>query len=448
MAELRRPATAGCRERARARIAEAFAAARERRPGGADALHDGRLPGPGGAAAGRRAYADAGADLIELGIPFSGPARRRPGDPRRGDGGAGGRNHDAGSAGGLREGRGPRPGGVMTYANTILGGGRGGVRPQLAEAGAAGAIVPTCRWRRPRSSRRARGRLALVRPDRAHHPAGAAPGDLRADAGGRFRLRRRHRRGHRRAQRAAARAERPGRGREGGGGRRGAHRSRSASASAPRAGRRRRRGCGRGDHRQPPRADGRRGAARAGAGGDRLLPARHAPRWGRGLRWARRPRSAPSGSLGARGRRGQRARARRRCASRRWTSCSAPRSRFKAESLQQTGSFKARGVSVKLAALGEECETGVVAGTAGNHGRALAWAARRRGVPCEPSCPRTRRSPRPGPPRAWGRTWSAARGPSTTASRGPRSAPRRPASPSSTPSTTSGRGRRPGQRRA
>src|SRR5262245_30980807 len=56
---------------------------------------------------------------------------------------------------------------------------------------------------------------------------------------------------------------------------------------------------------------------------------------------------------------------------------------LKAENLQQTGSFKARGVSVKLASLGEECERGVVAGTAGNHGRALAWAARRRGIPCE-----------------------------------------------------------------
>lgn len=56
---------------------------------------------------------------------------------------------------------------------------------------------------------------------------------------------------------------------------------------------------------------------------------------------------------------------------------------LKAESLQQTGSFKARGVSVKLASLGEECARGVVAGTAGNHGRALAWAAKRHGVPCE-----------------------------------------------------------------
>ena len=56
---------------------------------------------------------------------------------------------------------------------------------------------------------------------------------------------------------------------------------------------------------------------------------------------------------------------------------------LKAENLQQTGSFKARGVSVKLASLGEECSKGVVAGTAGNHGRALAWAAKRRGIPCE-----------------------------------------------------------------
>ncbi len=56
---------------------------------------------------------------------------------------------------------------------------------------------------------------------------------------------------------------------------------------------------------------------------------------------------------------------------------------LKAESLQHTGSFKVRGASVKLEALGERARGGVTAGTAGNHGRALAWAARRRGVPCE-----------------------------------------------------------------
>ena len=55
---------------------------------------------------------------------------------------------------------------------------------------------------------------------------------------------------------------------------------------------------------------------------------------------------------------------------------------LKAESLQHTGSFKVRGVSVKLDALGDARRGGVVAGTAGNHGRALAWAAREHGVRC------------------------------------------------------------------
>lgn len=56
---------------------------------------------------------------------------------------------------------------------------------------------------------------------------------------------------------------------------------------------------------------------------------------------------------------------------------------LKAENLQQSGSFKLRGASFKLASLGEDCARGVVAGTAGNHGRALAYAARRRAVRCE-----------------------------------------------------------------
>jgi threonine dehydratase len=55
---------------------------------------------------------------------------------------------------------------------------------------------------------------------------------------------------------------------------------------------------------------------------------------------------------------------------------------LKAENLQQSGSFKLRGASNKLFSLGAACADGVVAGTAGNHGRALAYAARRRGVPC------------------------------------------------------------------
>jgi threonine dehydratase len=57
---------------------------------------------------------------------------------------------------------------------------------------------------------------------------------------------------------------------------------------------------------------------------------------------------------------------------------------LKAENLQRTGSFKIRGASAKLAALGERgCERGVVAASAGNHAQSLAAAARARGVTCE-----------------------------------------------------------------
>jgi threonine dehydratase len=53
----------------------------------------------------------------------------------------------------------------------------------------------------------------------------------------------------------------------------------------------------------------------------------------------------------------------------------------KAENLQRTGSFKLRGALAKLATLGER-PRGVVAGSAGNHAQALAYAARARGIPC------------------------------------------------------------------
>ena len=57
---------------------------------------------------------------------------------------------------------------------------------------------------------------------------------------------------------------------------------------------------------------------------------------------------------------------------------------LKAENLQRTGSFKIRGVSNKLASLGEDgCRNGVVAASAGNHAQALAAAARARGIACE-----------------------------------------------------------------
>jgi len=57
---------------------------------------------------------------------------------------------------------------------------------------------------------------------------------------------------------------------------------------------------------------------------------------------------------------------------------------LKAENLQRTGSFKIRGVSAKLAALGEDgCRNGVVAASAGNHAQSLAAGARARAIPCE-----------------------------------------------------------------
>lgn len=55
---------------------------------------------------------------------------------------------------------------------------------------------------------------------------------------------------------------------------------------------------------------------------------------------------------------------------------------IKAESLQRTGSFKLRGTMAKLEAVGAAAARGVVTGSAGNHGQALAFAARAKGVPC------------------------------------------------------------------
>jgi threonine dehydratase len=54
---------------------------------------------------------------------------------------------------------------------------------------------------------------------------------------------------------------------------------------------------------------------------------------------------------------------------------------LKAENLQRTGSFKIRGAVNKIATLTEaEKRAGVVAASAGNHGQAVAWAAREAGV--------------------------------------------------------------------
>ena len=56
--------------------------------------------------------------------------------------------------------------------------------------------------------------------------------------------------------------------------------------------------------------------------------------------------------------------------------------RLKAENLQRTGSFKIRGAYTKLASLEpDRLGSGVVAASAGNHGQAVAWAARELGAP-------------------------------------------------------------------
>jgi threonine dehydratase len=61
---------------------------------------------------------------------------------------------------------------------------------------------------------------------------------------------------------------------------------------------------------------------------------------------------------------------------------------LKAENLQLTGSFKIRGCSAKLAALGDRgCANGVITASAGNHAQALAAAAAARGVRCEVHVP-------------------------------------------------------------
>jgi threonine dehydratase len=54
---------------------------------------------------------------------------------------------------------------------------------------------------------------------------------------------------------------------------------------------------------------------------------------------------------------------------------------LKAENLQRTGAFKVRGAVNKIATLyDDERAAGVVAASAGNHGQAVAWAAREAGV--------------------------------------------------------------------
>lgn len=63
--------------------------------------------------------------------------------------------------------------------------------------------------------------------------------------------------------------------------------------------------------------------------------------------------------------------------------CGAHRVRLKLETLQPSGSFKLRGATNALLALAPEVrQRGVVTASTGNHGRAVAWAARSAGIPC------------------------------------------------------------------
>jgi threonine dehydratase len=61
---------------------------------------------------------------------------------------------------------------------------------------------------------------------------------------------------------------------------------------------------------------------------------------------------------------------------------------LKCECLQRTGSFKLRGVLSKVASLGGRARAGLVTASAGNHGRAVAYACQLRDIPCEVYIPR------------------------------------------------------------
>jgi threonine dehydratase len=61
---------------------------------------------------------------------------------------------------------------------------------------------------------------------------------------------------------------------------------------------------------------------------------------------------------------------------------------LKAECLQVTGSFKLRGALSRIAALGPDAGAGLIAASAGNHARAVAYAARSKGIACEVFMPR------------------------------------------------------------
>ena len=63
---------------------------------------------------------------------------------------------------------------------------------------------------------------------------------------------------------------------------------------------------------------------------------------------------------------------------------------LKAEHLQKTGSFKARGMTNRILTLDAERARGVITVSAGNAAQACAWAAREAGVPVTVIMPEAR----------------------------------------------------------
>ncbi|MDP9134101.1 MAG: tryptophan synthase subunit alpha [Actinomycetota bacterium] len=123
-------------------MADAFAGAREQGRAALMPYLMGGFPDTEGAVAVARAYADAGADLIELGIPFSDPLADGPvihaAATRALKGGA---TLDSALEAGAAV-AGTVPVVAMVYANMVLACGPGEFAAKLADAGAAGAIVP------------------------------------------------------------------------------------------------------------------------------------------------------------------------------------------------------------------------------------------------------------------------------------------------------------------
>ncbi|NHZ71263.1 MAG: pyridoxal-phosphate dependent enzyme, partial [Proteobacteria bacterium] len=78
---------------------------------------------------------------------------------------------------------------------------------------------------------------------------------------------------------------------------------------------------------------------------------------------------------------------------------------FKAENLQKVGAFKARGATNAVLSLtDEDAARGVVTHSSGNHGQALAYAARIRGIPATIVMPRTAPSVKVEAVRSYGAT--------------------------------------------